>query len=264
MGRCKGAIDGKYVAMNESSKILSPESDPFRPVDRATVSDTIVAQLRDLITSGVLKPGDRLPSERDLCKRFGVGRTSVREALKPLITMGMLEGRVGSGTFVAAEAGQYQKPLEWGLLADLSSRDDLVETRHMLETNAAYWAALRATPENLAAIEVTVLAMAKNLQQPAEFQAHDANFHFEIARATQNKILFRLIDVIRGQIRTWIGERLTLAPERAEALARTSLHQHEEILAAIRSGNGEAANAAMDHHIQTATQDLRDLGGGTK
>ena len=235
-------------------------ADPFRQVKRATVSDAIVEQLLQLISTAVLKPGDRLPSERDLCTRFGVGRTSVREALKPLITMGILEGRVGSGTFVAAETGQFQKPLEWGLLLDLQGRDDLVETRHMLETNAAHWAALRASEENLAAIEATVQGMADHLQQPARFQAHDANFHFEIARATQNKILFRLINVIRGQIQTWIGERLTLSPNRAEALARTSLAQHQEIFAAIKSGDAAAARTAMDRHIQTATEDLRDLG----
>jgi GntR family transcriptional repressor for pyruvate dehydrogenase complex len=233
--------------------------DPFRQIQRATVSDAIVDQLRGLITNGTLKPGDRLPSERELCKRFGVGRTSVREALKPLITMGILEGRGGSGTFVAAESGQFQKPLQWGLLGDLQSQDDLVETRHMLETNAAHWAALRATAENLAAIEATVQGMADYLDDLAKFQEFDANFHFEIARAAQNKMLYRLVNVIRGQIQTWIGERLALSPDRVDILSRTSLEQHREILAAIRSGDGDVAWRAMDHHIQTATADLQKI-----
>ncbi len=239
-------------------------TEPYQQIKRARVSDAIVEQLLQLISSGALKPGDRLPSERALCTRFGVGRTSVREALKPLITMGILEGRRGSGNFVAAEAGQFQKPLEWGLLQDLHGRDDLVETRHMLETNAAHWAALRAGAENLTAIEDTIQGMAKHLRQPARFQHYDATFHFEIARATQNKILFRLINVIRGQIQTWIGERLTLSPARAEALARTSLAQHQDIFEAIKAADGAGARAAMDHHIQTATQDLHDLGKARK
>lgn len=248
--------------MSQTSDIGDRASEPYRQIKRATVSDAIVDQLLHLIGDGTLKPGDRLPSERELCGRFGVGRTSVREALKPLIAMGLLEGRVGSGTYVAAGTGQFQKPLEWGLLLDLEGRDDLVETRHMLETNAAHWAAQRAKRENLEAIAATVRGMTENLHRPARFQEHDANFHFEIARASQNKILFRLINVIRGQIQTWIGERLTLSPDRAEALARTSLAQHEEILAAIEAGDGAAARAAMDRHIRTATQDLRDLGKG--
>ncbi|MDA1099713.1 MAG: FadR/GntR family transcriptional regulator [Proteobacteria bacterium] len=217
-------------------------------------------QLWHLISTGVLKPGDRLPSERELCKTFGVGRTSVREALKPLITMGILEGRAGSGTYIAAETGQFQKPLEWGLLLDLEGRDDLVETRHMLETNAAHWAAMRAKPENLVAIEATIHGMAEHLNNPAQFQAFDATFHFEIARATQNRILYRLINVIRGQIQTWIAERLTLSPDRAKGLARTSLSQHQAIFTAIKTGNAAAAWSAMDHHIQTATRDLRRPG----
>jgi GntR family transcriptional repressor for pyruvate dehydrogenase complex len=244
---------------------ISPiiENDPFQQIERTTVSDAIVDQLRGLIADGTLKPGDRLPSERALCKRFGVGRTSVREALKPLITMGILEGRVGSGTFVASELGQFQKPLQLGLmgglLGDRHNQDDLVETRHMLETNAAHWAALRATPDNLAAIEATLQGMADYLTDPAKFQEFDANFHFEIARAAQNQMLYRLINVIRGEIQTWIGERLTLSPGRADSLARTSLQQHRAIFAAIQSGDGEAARKAMDHHIKTATADLQNI-----
>ena len=237
------------------SEITEVEN-PYRQINRATVSDAIVDQLRGLVAQGVLKPGDRLPSERELCKRFGVGRTSVREALKPLITMGLLEGRMGSGTFVAAETGQFQKSLQWGLLSDLQSRDDLVETRHMLETNAAYWAAERAGEENLAVIGVMLNGMEENLGHPTIFQKFDADFHFEIARAAQNRMLYRLINVIRGQIQTWIGERLALTPDRSEILARTSLAQHRDIFAAIEAKDGPAARAAMDRHIQTATQDL--------
>ena len=237
------------------SEITEVEN-PYRQIERATVSDAIVDQLRGLVAQGILKPGDRLPSERELCKRFGVGRTSVREALKPLITMGLLESRMGSGTFVAAETGQFQKSLQWGLLSDLKSRDDLVETRHMLETNAAYWAAERAGEENLAVISVTLNGMEENLGHPTIFQKFDADFHFEIARAAQNRMLYRLINVIRGQIQTWIGERLALTPDRSEILARTSLAQHRDIFAAIEAKDGPAARAAMDRHIQTATQDL--------
>jgi GntR family transcriptional repressor for pyruvate dehydrogenase complex len=106
--------------------------------------------------------------------------------------------------------------------------------------------------------------MADHLDQAEPFQQYDADFHFEIARAAQNKMLYRLINVIRGQIQTWIGERLSLSPERAETLARTSLAQHREIFAAINDKDGAAARAAMDRHIQTATRDLRRLDGSPK
>ena len=237
-------------------------ADPFRHVVRETVSDAIVDQLVRLIADGTLKPGDRLPSERDLCKRFGVGRTSVREALKPLIAMGMLEGRVGSGTFVASDQQYLQRALEWGLLLDPEGKEDLVETRHMLETNAAHWAARRAGADNLAAIAATVEGMRATLDDRERFQTYDADFHFEIARATQNQILYRLVNLIRRQVQAWIGGRLTLSPDRAGELARISLAQHEEILAALRARDADGARAAMDRHIRTASADLRALMGG--
>ena len=235
---------------------IAQKSNPYQLITRATVSEAIVNQIHALITKGILKPGDRLPSERELCKRFGVGRTSVREALKPMITMGLLEGRMGSGTFVTAEKGKIHKSLQWGLLGDLQNTGDLVETRQMLETNAAYWAAERASKENLRLIGATVTGMEINVKNPTIFQKLDADFHFEIAQATQNKLLFRLINVIRGQIQTWIGERLAIDPDRSEVLARTSLVQHKTIFAAIEERDGPGARAAMALHIQTATQDL--------
>ena len=74
--------------------------DAMRPVNRNSLSDAIVDQIIDLISRGVLKPGERLPSEKDLCLRFGVGRTTIREALRSMAVMGILDGRVGEGTFV--------------------------------------------------------------------------------------------------------------------------------------------------------------------
>ena len=126
----------------------------------------------------------------------------------------------------------------------------------MLETNAAYWAAERASKENIRLIGATVTGMEANIKNQKVFQRLDADFHFEIAQATQNKLLFRLIDIIRGQIQTWIGERLAMEPDRSEILASISLAQHQKIFAAIEGRNGSAARAAMDLHIQTATLDL--------
>ena len=95
---------------------IAEKTNPYQRIVRATVSEGIVNQIRTLIGTVVLQPGDRLPSERELCKQFGVGRTSIREALKPLITMGVLKGRVGNGTFVATETGQIHKSLQLGFI----------------------------------------------------------------------------------------------------------------------------------------------------
>ena len=131
----------------------------MRPVPKSSVSDAIVDQITDLISRNVLKPGDRLPSERELCRRFAVGRTSVREALRSLSVMGILTGRVGDGTFVADNESHLGRAYEWGFALDPKQVGDLIETRLMLESNTASWAAERATEENLEAIAATLRGM---------------------------------------------------------------------------------------------------------
>ena len=144
-------------------KAAAPIDDAMRPVQRTSVSDEIIAQITDLIERNVLKPGDRLPPERELCKRFQVGRSSLREALRSLSMMGLLDGRVGEGTFVC-DKGQYvERALQWGFLLDGKKLQDLSETRMMLESQNAYLAAERATAEDLAAIADALAGMAGGL-----------------------------------------------------------------------------------------------------
>jgi GntR family transcriptional regulator, transcriptional repressor for pyruvate dehydrogenase complex len=132
----------------------------MRPVIRTSLSDEIVEQIIDLISRDVLKPGERLPSERELCKKFGVGRTSLREALRSLAVMGILDGRVGEGTFVSTNNKKYlEKTLQWGLLLDRKKVEDLIETRLMLESQTAFLASQRATKQNLQEIGQTLRGM---------------------------------------------------------------------------------------------------------
>src|SRR5436305_11276911 len=107
------------------------ESEPeFTRVPRVSLSDHIVEQIAELISRGALKPGDRIPSEMQLCEKFGVGRTSVREALRSLSVMGVLESQMGDGTFVATDATRFlERSYHWGLLLNPRVVDDLMETR---------------------------------------------------------------------------------------------------------------------------------------
>src|SRR5271169_4096698 len=106
----------------------------LKPAQRSSLSDGIVEQLTSLIAREVLKPGARIPSEKQLCEQFGVGRTSVREALKSLSVMGILESHAGDGTFVSANSVRYlERAFQWGLLLDRKVINDLVETRLLLE-----------------------------------------------------------------------------------------------------------------------------------
>ncbi|MFP6645400.1 MAG: FadR/GntR family transcriptional regulator [Candidatus Latescibacterota bacterium] len=241
-------------------------AEELQRVSRSSVSDAIVDQIIDLISRRVLQPGDRLPSERELCTRFGVGRTSVREALHSLSVMGILDGRVGSGTFVSDDSRYLEKTLEWGLLLDPKRVEDLVETRLMLESQTAYWAAQRATEENLGVMATTLQGMAAAVDEPDRFLEHDLQFHLEIARATQNSILSSLVGMTRRYLQEWIRESLKAPPMTAPlpadqtnpvvGRARLSLLQHEEILAALRGSDADAARHAMTAHILSSSEDL--------
>ncbi len=243
--------------MNRQRK--APAVEQMTPVRRTSLSDEIVAQIIDLISRDVLKPGDRLPPERSLCKQFHVGRTSLREALRSLSVMGILEGRVGEGTFVSDNTGRYlENSLRWGLLLDPKEVKDLVETRLMLETRNAFLAARRATEDDFLELERTILGIEASLDQPAEFLEFDVQFHMAVARATQNSILCNLLVMIRNYLQQWIGASLEEpATHTVEARARMSLDEHGEILRALRDGDAEAAQQAMEDHILSSSVDLR-------
>ena len=254
----------------------TPAADQLHSVARSSVSDAIVDQIIDLISRRVLRPGDRLPSERELCRRFDVGRSSVREALRSLSVMGVLDGRVGDGTFVSDDDRYLERTLQLGgMLLDPKRVEDLIETRLMLESHTAYWAASRATADNLAAMDKPLEGMAATLEDPEHFLAHDLRFHLEVARATQNTILSSLVTMTRRYLQEWIRGSLEAASaeeERVEiaepdasagiqdsrrARASLSLQQHTEILASLKRSDGPAAREAMAAHILSSSEGLR-------
>ncbi|MEE2658793.1 MAG: FadR/GntR family transcriptional regulator [Candidatus Latescibacterota bacterium] len=231
----------------------------FHQVGKTSVSDSIVAQIVDLISRRVLSPGDRLPSERELCRRLGVGRTSVREAIRSLSSQGILVGRVGEGTFVTDPSEHVEKTLEWGMLQQPGSIEDLVETRLLLETAACEWAATRAGSADLAAIAENVERMAGTLDSMPAFGEADVDFHLLIARAAHNQVLYSMVSLTRRSLQEWI--RHVLQGKGRSHRADLSLHQHRQILACLQAGDAAASIAAMAEHIQSSLGSLREFAG---
>ena len=239
-------LDNKDLAASE-----------LRPIARSSVSDAIVDQIVDLISRKVLRPGDRLPSERELCKRFGVGRTSVREAVRSLAVMGLLDGRVGDGTFVSDNRRYVERTLQWGLLLDTKKVEDLIETRLMLESNTALWAAERADEANLQSIRAALEGMEQSVMASDAFLEFDLRFHLEIALASHNSILHNLVTVTRSYLQEWIKGSLKTPSTDAVARARLSIEQHIAILSAIAAKDGASAQEAMSEHILSSSRDLQ-------
>ena len=231
----------------------------IQPIRKKAISDEIVDQLIDLISRNKLAPGERLPAERDLCRQFGVGRTTLREALRSLATLGIIEGRVGEGTFISEDSSRHlEKSLQWGLLLDEKDVEDLIETRLILECQTAEAAAERAGPDDIAAISETIKALEGALYNQTRFLESDLAFHLTIAQASQNRILANLLSLTRNYLQQWIVQSLDDPnfPE-GERRAHLSLEEHQAILAAIDSKDSIAARERMRIHIVSSSRDLR-------
>ena len=226
---------------------------------KTSVSEEIVQQILALVKSDVLRPGDRLPPERELCKQFGVGRASLREGLRSLSTMGVLQGRVGEGTFVSSDsAGVLEKAIQWGLLLDPKQVEDLIETRLMLESRTAALAAERATPDTVSAIETRLNEMETATGDPSLFLESDLRFHTAIAEASGNSILVSMLTTIRGHLHQWIRKSLEEpATHTVDDRIKLSLEQHGSIVAAIRDQDSSAAKEAMRGHILSSSTDIK-------
>src|SRR5205823_1858258 len=146
------------------------------------VTDPVVSHIRGLIERGALRPGDRLPAERDLASQIGISRPTVRAGLHALAAMGVVRSRQGSGTFIpAGPPALAPEPLRFLAALHGFARGDMYETRRLLEVGAAGLAADRATPEQLAAIADEVTSLFAVMDDPQRFLVHDLDFHRAVA-----------------------------------------------------------------------------------
>ena len=215
--------------------------------DRTPVPRSVSGSLRALILGGELKPGDRLPSQRDLAERLGVSRPSVREALTELEAMGLVVVKVGSGVYVAPSDGRA--PL-WRF-SDRCSPRDVYEARIGLEGYAAGLAAGRAGPEGSARLGACVDDMRAALHRDdiAAMAAADAAFHDLMFELAGNPVLAGMYRPVRDLLVA--SQHLPMAQRRG---LDETLREHETILARITAGETAAAAAAMEDHIRSAAR----------
>ena len=157
----------------------------------------VVAHVRELIERGALKPGDRLPAERDLATQIGVSRPTIRAGLRTLAAMGVVRARHGSGTYIP-EGPPALNTDALSFLAALHgfTREDMYEARRILEVGAAGLAAERATPDQVATLAEEVASLFASMQDPQVFLVHDINFHRGVAAASGNPIVASLVEMV--------------------------------------------------------------------
>lgn len=215
------------------------------PIKSTRIYEEIVRQIRAMIGEGRLKSGDRLPPERDLAEKFVVSRTSVREALRALESLGLVEIRPGEGTFVReVSVERLIQPLALVVASQREAIGELFEARRLLEPIIAGLAATRATPEERQEMERILDAQAKEVANGATGIAQDAQFHAAIGTAAHNRAINRILNAIMDLLSQSREESLNTAgrPERSHA-------DHCRVLQAIVRRDPAAAEQAMRDHL---------------
>jgi DNA-binding FadR family transcriptional regulator len=223
------------------------------------VTDDAITRIRHMILTGELAPGDKLPPESDLAAELGLSRTSLREAVRALTLLGVIDARQGDASYITS-LGPELLLNALGLAMDLQREDtmaDLVGVRRILEPSATAMAATRITVAEVQHLR-TLLRPELNEEQAREAVELDWEFHHAIARASGNELLVALLDGLTAptmRMRTWRGLSVPGILERTIA-------EHEAIVSALEDGDAELARAAATVHVAGVEAWVRALPPG--
>lgn len=216
--------------------------------EQRKVYQEILLEINRIIKEDGLKPGDKLPSERELSDRLQVGRSSVREALRALELLGLITTRRGEGTFLQHyRHNQLINLIGAYILKDYKTRGDLIEMRKILEIDAVRLACQRANQRHFAEMERIILQGEERIRQGEVPMEEDYLFHRTICRSSRNSVLHRM----------WVPLIEYSQSVREESLARAGraaegFKEHRAILEAIRQGNEEEAVQRMKSHLENS------------
>ncbi len=222
-------------------------------LNRTLVPQSVAHEIQAMITDGTLKPGDKIPSQREFSQKFGISRASLREALLTLETLGLLKTEAGRGTFVVGPPqGQAGHMAPWRY-SESHSVFDVFQTRIMLEGEIARLAAGRVTQLQLEQMENATCAMEESwarLDRLANVEA-DLEFHGVIVSACSNAMLRTLYETMRDQLAETQRQPIPITnPQRM----KESIAEHRRIIAALAANDGPAARREMQTHIRNTAQ----------
>lgn len=234
----------------------------LRAVVKKRAYEDIIKQIRNLIEKGKLKRSDQLPTERELADTFKVSRATVREAIRSLESMRLVESRHGDGTYVLASNEEaLVQPLAAALFSEKDNIIDIFYVRKIIESHVAQLAAENATTAEIHELEEVLQDQAKELASGMNIIRTDTTFHNILARMSKNQVLKRLLFALFDLLEQ-TREKYLQNEERAQK----SLIAHREILSTIKSGNSTAARQAMRRHLEEVEGILfpKKKGGGAK
>lgn len=220
----------------------------FSPIKNTKVYEQVMDQIKEMIDNGVLKKGDKLPSERDLVEELQVSRASIREALRALEVIGLIECRQGEGNFIKSSfQDNLFEPLSIMYMLEGTNPGDILELRKIMEVEAAGLAAKRITDEQLAELK-EIMERFENCRDEELNAMIDKELHYKIAECSGNVLIFNILRTVSLLVDDFIKDarRLIIADQDKKKML---LLQHKDIYLAIEMHSSVAARKAMRQHL---------------
>lgn len=222
-------------------------------VEKKSLVEMVSESIVNIIRENELRPGDRLPNEFELAEKLNVGRSTVREGIKALVSRNILEVRRGTGTFISSKSGVADDPLGLSLIKDrFKLAEDLLQVRFMIEPEIAAIAADKAKDEDIKILESLCDEVEELILCKSNHRQKDIEFHTEIARISQNQVVTTLVPIIDKSIEIFI--ELTKS-----ALEKETIETHRDITEAIKNHDAKAAYDATYLHLVYNRRNLKKI-----
>ena len=236
--------------VNRFSQASGGKTSVIEPIKKTRVAEEVADRIRTLILDGTFPQGQPLPSERVLTEQFGVSRGSIRDALRMLETIGLIETQHGRGTFPRElTVDRLVAPLASMMTFQHDLQDELLDVRRMFEPAVARVAAARATNEDFTDLQRIIEAQQRKLKKGQSAIVEDTEFHAALARSTRNRVVVSLMATLNDLLVE--SRKLTLKQKGRPA---KSIEGHEAVVAALRRRDAEGAASAMYTHIDQIAQ----------
>ena len=233
------------IHQTNAARMASSTKVEFEPVRRTKVYEEVAQQIQHKIFRG-LRPGDLLPPEVELAQRFGVSRSTIRDAIRGLEVIGLVDRHQGRGTTVRRLTSDLQTdPLSAALVQQRHNVGELLEVRKILEPALARRAATRATEEEISELGQILLRQEEKVRRRELAIEEDCEFHYNIAMAADNGVILRVLDILMDLLRETRERSL-----QTEGRLERSLAGHRRIFTALKRRNGRAAEVAMRRHLE--------------
>ncbi|WP_032121903.1 FadR/GntR family transcriptional regulator [Clostridium amazonitimonense] len=229
----------------------------FEPVKNTRVYEKVVEQIKDMIIKGTLKKGDKLPTERELAERLGVSRTSIREAIRALEVIGLVESRQGSGNFIRESFKDILlEPLSMMFILEKSNPKEILELREVLELQTVVLASYNINEEEIVKLKTLIEEMLKCSDENISVEL-DKEFHYTIAKASHNRLIINVLEVLSYLIDKFIKDsRKNILADKSN---REKLnHNHENIFKALECRDSIKARISMEEHFKLIKENFTE------